>query len=155
MRKLKKRVGQSIGSNVFSKTWYKKPFIILKMIRGLVFAILDRDYRYYLEKEIEESKKYSYENSEYVSMQGAGWCEKGKLKKTVFVNTELRRFGGIEVYCISDYDNHLRRLYGEYMTPPPVEKRVAIHNYKLFVEKNTLEEIKDEKYNHWLYNRSI
>ena len=73
-------------------------------------------------------------------MQGAGWNEKGKLLKETFLNRRLYDFDGIQVWGITDYDEHLKRLYGDYMTPPPEEKQVSNHSYKLYVKKEYLYE---------------
>lgn len=97
--------------------------------------------RYYVEREIKLAKSNDYNTAEYVLLQGAGWCERGKLEKTVFLDRKLYPFENIQVYGISDYNDHLTRLYGDYMTPPPLEKQVSNHSYNLYVDKRILEEI--------------
>lgn len=99
--------------------------------------------KFYLRKEVSMGEKYDYDSSEYVLLQGAGWNEKGKLKKSVYLNRKLYDFDGIKVWGIADYDEHLTRLYGDYMTMPPEEKRVSNHTYKLYIEDNVLKEILD------------
>ena len=116
-----------------SKVWWKKPFVIVKILRVLPYKI--RNYRYYIEKEIEESKKYDFDKEQFVSMQGTAWNEKGKLLKKTFMNRRLYKFGSIKVYGISDYDEHLKKFYGNYMTPPPENKRISNHTYKLYVKE--------------------
>lgn len=44
-------------------------------------------------------------------------------------NVELHKFEDIEVLIPSAYDTILTRLYGDYMTPPPEEKRVTRHHF--------------------------
>ena len=92
-------------------------------------------YKYFLTKLIKENQKYDFDSSQYVLMEGAGWYEKGKLKKETFMKRKLYRFGDLEVWGIEDYDEHLTRLYGDYMTPPPEEKRKSNHSYDLYLEK--------------------
>lgn len=96
---------------------------------------------YYVKKEIELAKSNDYDTAEYVLLQGAGWCEKGKMKKTIFLDRKLYPFENIQVYGISDYHDHLTRLYGDYMTPPPLEKQVSNHDYHLYVDKRILEDV--------------
>ena len=136
LRKLKKRRCKSSYKIIASKTWWKKPYVIVKAFEYPLYRLIG--YKHFIGKEIEESKKYDFESSEYVSMQGAGWCERGKLKKEILMHRKLYKFGDLQVWGISDYDEHLTKLYGDYMTPPPKEKRVSNHNYNLFVkgEKN-------------------
>lgn len=99
--------------------------------------------QFYLRKEVSLGEKYDYDSSEYVLLQGAGWNEKGKLKKSVYLNRKLYDFDGIKVWGIADYDEHLTRLYGDYMTMPPEEKRVSNHTYKLYIDGDILEKIPD------------
>jgi lipopolysaccharide cholinephosphotransferase len=112
----------------------------LKYIKCLFYRFVG--YRQYIKKEIETAKKYSYQDCEYVSCNGAGWNERGKLLKTTYLNRKLYKFGDLSCWGIVDYDEQLTNFYGDYMTPPPVEKRVNVHNYKLYVDKKYLGEIK-------------
>ena len=41
-------------------------------------------------------------------------------------------FDGVKCKIIKEYDKFLRMYYGDYMTPPPVEKQVPSHNYKAY-----------------------
>lgn len=117
---------------LITNVWWKKPYAAIKFLKFLPYRIIGP--QHFVEKAIEESKKYDFDASEYVSMQGAGWNEKGKLAKETFLNRKLYPFGDIEIWGISDYHEHLTRLYGDYMTPPPEEKRVTNHAYRLYVK---------------------
>ena len=117
-----------------TKLWYK---FLYEHFMHFPYRLIG--YKYFIKKYIKESTKYNFENCDYVSMQGAGWNEKGKLSKDVFLNRKLYKFGDFEVWGISDYDGHLTKLYGDYMTPPPKEKQVSNHSYKLYIkEEKTL-----------------
>lgn len=123
---------------IASHTWWKKPYVIVKYFRYLPYRIIG--YRYFLEKSILERQKYAFDDCEYVAMQGAGWNEKGKLLKKTFLDRRLYQFGDLQVWGIADYDEHLTRLYGDYMTPPPESKRISNHSYKLYVKKEYIHE---------------
>ena len=69
----------------------------------------------------------------------------GKIfKREWFEDTIDQPFGDTTVRIPRDYDGYLTCLYGDYMTLPPVEKRVSEHNhlYLDFDEGLTLEELK-------------
>lgn len=100
---------------------------------------------YFVNKEIETVKKYDFSKSEYVLCQGAGWYDKGKLKKDDYLERKLYRFENTYFWGIKNYDGHLRKLYGDYMKLPPEERRVSEHNYKLYISAKVLHKIKEEK----------
>lgn len=42
----------------------------------------------------------------------------------------LHKFEDTELYILEDYDTYLTCLYGDYMTPPPVDKRVSCGSFE-------------------------
>lgn len=108
--------------------------LIVFLVRKLNASI--RGVNYYLKKQIEIISKKSIEESEYIICQGAGWGKKGKLKKDVYYDRVLYDFNGLKVWGIKDYHEHLSNLYGDYMTPPPVEKQICPHDSTLFISKS-------------------
>ena len=69
------------------------------------------------------------------------------FKREWFEDTIELPFGDTSVVVPRDYDGYLTCLYGDYMTLPPVEKRVSEHNhyYLNFDEGLSIEEIKERK----------
>ena len=55
-------------------------------------------------------------------------------------------FEGLQINVPSGYDEFLTQIYGEYMTPPPEDKRVLCHDelryYINLKERLSLEEVK-------------
>lgn len=41
-------------------------------------------------------------------------------------------FEGLRVKCVKNYDKYLSHIYGDYMTLPPVEKRVSHHRFHAY-----------------------
>ena len=109
----------------------------------LLISLYYRTYgtKYFIENEIKLSKKYDYTESEYILCMGGGWKEKGKLLRSIYENRRLYPFGSYRIWGIADYNEHLSRLYGDYMTLPEKEKQISNHDYKLYVDKVLLEEI--------------
>ena len=59
-----------------------------------------------------------------------GYGPQERLEKSEVNSTELE-FEGLKVNGLSCYDKYLNNLYGDYMTLPPVEKRIT-HEIKIY-----------------------
>ena len=76
--------------------------------------------------------KYSFEDSINVDNcifphRRDSWCS-----QHVFDGYKDVTFEGITVSIMNGYNEYLTKLYGDYMTPPPEEKRIASHGFKAF-----------------------
>ena len=102
---------------------------IRRRIRKLVLSFFSIDFiynhlHYYLTKYNKQSTRYK---------------QKLNIRRQPFVipsfvfdgYTELE-FEGKSFMAISHYDEYLKLMYGDYMTPPPVDKRVAKHDFKAY-----------------------
>lgn len=52
---------------------------------------------YYLKREIALAKKNDFNKAEHILCQGAGWNQKGKLKKDIYLNRKLYNFDGLKI----------------------------------------------------------
>lgn len=68
-------------------------------------------------------KKYTYEGSKIVGNLYGIKYKKELMAKEIFGTPVLYDFEDTQFYGVSDYDAYLTRIYGDYMTLPPVEKR--------------------------------
>ncbi len=59
---------------------------------------------------------------------GYGMCE--VMPRSVFERTEMVPFEGGTFRAIVERDAYLSSVYGDYMTPPPPEKRVTHHDFR-------------------------
>ncbi len=57
------------------------------------------------------------------------WKDREVMEKRVFGKPVLYKFEDTEFYGPQEMDEYLTNLYGDFMTPPPPEKRVFRHNY--------------------------
>lgn len=74
------------------------------------------------------AQKYGYDTSPYLGQYFSVYSHyKEMYPRDVFDETEIIDFEGIEVRCIKQRDKYLTIMYGDYMTPPPPEKRVTHH----------------------------
>ena len=72
-------------------------------------------------------RKYSYENSEYVGFYNEITNLKSFVPKEWISETIMVPFENIEVPIPKHYHEYLTRIYGDYMTPPPENKRDDRH----------------------------
>lgn len=110
------------------------PRRVWRIAKRSVFAVIGVDHL--VKRQIDLLSKYPLDGNEYMLCQGAGWGEKGKLKKDLYYERRLYDFDGIQVWGIRDYHDHLTMLYGNYMELPPEEKRIGSHDSELYVDKD-------------------
>lgn len=72
-------------------------------------------------------KNKDYENSDVVINWNGSWGLKEAVPKDFFKSGSRANFEGITVSIPSNYDGYLKSLYGDYMIPPPMEKRISHH----------------------------
>jgi phosphorylcholine metabolism protein LicD len=56
------------------------------------------------------------------------------MKKSDYLKRKLYKIGGYAFWGQENAHEWLTSWYGDYMTPPPEDKRCAVHNYELYVE---------------------
>ncbi len=109
----------------FSKSKIKR--FAKKIIRGL----LGKRFIKRIARRLDSlSKTYDFETSKYVGGVVWGYGPQERLLKSEVDDVELE-FEGIKVNGLSCYDKYLTNLYGDYMTLPPVEKRIT-HEIKVY-----------------------
>ena len=73
-----------------------------------------------------EMQKYRGENSGYLcSMASRYSYAKQCMPKEIYGTPTLYNFSGRKYYGVEKYDEYLRRIYGDYMKLPPIEKQKA------------------------------
>jgi len=53
----------------------------------------------------------------------------------MFEEYVLKKFETEQFYCIADYDENLRTIYGDYMQLPPEEERLPGHKMNNYLWK--------------------
>ncbi len=123
----------SAGKVAASPVWWKKPYIIVHWLKRLPFSILG--YKYFLKKIDQITKLNAFEECDKVSFVSPwSYGMKGIVNKKEYFDRKLYKFGEYAFWGMAEYDVHLQKVYGDYMTPPPVSQRVATHNYDLYLE---------------------
>ena len=72
--------------------------------------------------------RFDFDASNYVTNLLGGSGLKGIVPHEYFGNPTLVNFQGLEVYGLEKPDLYLKKMYGNYMELPPVEKRVSLHD---------------------------
>lgn len=79
-----------------------------------------------------KKNEYKYENSSdckyYINLYGAYSSEKELIDKRWIGNGRLTKFGNKDYPIFQDTHSYLSHLYGNYMTPPPIDKRSPHHD---------------------------
>lgn len=91
-------------------------------------------------------RKYKYHDSAFVTLYINVYNhEKHTIKKSMIEETILVPFQDMTVPIPKDYDAYLKHLYGDYMTPPPDDKKDDRHVVRFIDmhERLSLEEIKE------------
>ena len=124
----------SVAKLTVSPTWWKKPFVIYRWLRRSVLGICG--YKFYLNKQIKITRSHLFEgccNIGFVSQWVYG--EKSIISKVNYYDRKLYKFGNYEFWGVKDSDAVLKKLYGDYITPPPKDQRKSHHNFELYIEK--------------------
>lgn len=69
----------------------------------------------------------SYQNADIIANYCGAWGSKEIMPKEIFANGTTGIFEGRSIRLPKKTDTYLKMLYGDYMTPPPPEKRVSHH----------------------------
>lgn len=76
------------------------------------------------------ARKYPVSGSEMVGCLGGGYMKNQMMEKEIVENITELEFEGYKLYAPKDYDRYLKKLYGDYMILPPIEKQKIQHMNK-------------------------
>ena len=110
-----------------------------------VFKLLQLPARYLINKF--QNRLMNAPKSDYFWLYSIISCESFPMPIEWFGEGKMMAFENIEVCMPNNYDAYLTRVYGDYMTPPPIEKRPS-HNARYFVDfhrRLTIDEIRKIK----------
>ncbi|MDE6275152.1 MAG: LicD family protein [Clostridia bacterium] len=90
-------------------------------------------------------KKYKNIDTKYVTNIFGVWGAKEIVPLTYLGTPQLYNFENIQLYGVEQYDKYLSNIYGDYMTPPPPEKRVGHSIYYVDFDKPYKQYIAEQK----------
>lgn len=101
----------------------------IELIKNMICRVLFLRRRKIYSKHLRKSLKYPFVTSKYVGFTGTFYGEREIFDRELFRETELHKFED-ELFPIPvGYDTYLKQVYGDYMTPPPVEEQVTHHSF--------------------------
>lgn len=107
----------------------------LKKLVILLFRLIPMNEKKLLRKIISQCEEKSYESCELCGNPLGGYKWKEIMPKWIYGKPTLYKFSDFEVFGVEHPDEYLTRLYGDWRTPPPEDKRVSEHNF-LFIDLN-------------------
>ena len=110
-----------------------------------VFKLLQLPARYLIDKF--QNRLMNTPKSDFFWLYSIISCESFPMPIEWFGEGKMMVFENIEVCMPNNYDAYLTRVYGDYMTPPPIEKRPS-HHARYFVDfhrRLTIDEIREIK----------
>lgn len=112
----------------------KKGNLFINIFEYILFKYSKlRGKKYFVNKLIELSTKYTYQSSEYVGC--VTWLsggEKDIFNRNDFDDLILHQFENYQFYIPKNYDLILKQIYGNYMQLPPKNQRIGHHFYKVY-----------------------
>lgn len=73
------------------------------------------------------ARRYSWEKSRWAGNVIWGYGTKEKVPGAYYQGNQAVPFEGFQFDAMGNADGYLRCVYGNYMTPPPPEKRIPTH----------------------------
>ncbi|MDE6475094.1 MAG: LicD family protein [Clostridia bacterium] len=89
--------------------------------------------------------KYKNKNSKYVTNIYGAWGDREIVPMTYLGTPKLYNFEETQLYGVEKYDEYLSNIYGDYMTPPPPEKRIGHSIYYVDFNKPYKQYIAEQK----------
>lgn len=113
-----------------------------KGIRGVINKIFLKpitkraSFKKYANNIDKAAKKTKYEDSQEFSIITHSILAKKTFKKEELFPTVSVPFGDTFLPVPKEWDKHLTKMYGDYMTPPPEDKRKGKHNIIVWKKEN-------------------
>lgn len=80
------------------------------------------------------ARQYRYQDCEYVALvaEYGDFGTRGIVPKSIYNNTSIVRFEGLDFKGPGDWDKYLSCVFGDYMQLPPESERVCKHWFKAY-----------------------
>lgn len=89
-------------------------------------------WKYWYKRFDKVSNKYNFNDYELSMPYSGCYGERDVFPKKYFDELIEVSFEKHNFMCFKDYDKYLTHVYGDYMTPPPKEKQITHHDFKIY-----------------------
>ena len=117
----------SVSKNFFRSTSFIKTIIKTILFTPLALVSKSIGTKKLVNTTLRLMQKYNDKNMSYVGFLPNKYGYKEVFPVDWFENLDTLEFEGHSLSVISDYQSYLSLLYGNYMQPPPEDKRVSNH----------------------------
>ena len=118
---------QHLGSDIRYHRSFSPKYIGKLVFRGCVFPFRKAMLHYF------DTRFMKVPKSEYMAnLQLGTYGMRECFKTSLWDDMIYLPFENIEIAAFRDYDSYLTCLYGDYMTPPPEDKRHSAHTFTAY-----------------------
>ena len=110
----------------------KKGFIRSFLKLGKYCLVKLFGWKYWYKKFDKISKKHNFNDYELSIPYSGCYGKKDILPKNYFNDLIKIKFENYYFLSFKEYDKYLSKMYGDYMTPPPKEKQITHHDFKIY-----------------------
>lgn len=110
-----------------SRSWTQEPIRFLFFLASRFVSP-----RKIIEKLEARFRKIPYDSSNYISTVMTTCGVRRIAEREIFAQSTPLEFEGEYFAAPQGYEQYLTQLFGDYMTPPPVEKRVPAHTFDAY-----------------------
>ena len=116
----------ALRRKIRKETWFKD--ILLNIVAGLFYIF---DISHYRNKKVEKYvRKIPLDDALLAGNYFGFNMKREAMDAKIFKEFIKVPFEDMEAVVPKDYDTYLKNLYGDYMTPPPIEKQIGHHYNK-------------------------
>ncbi|MBQ7740000.1 MAG: LicD family protein [Eubacterium sp.] len=118
---------QHLGSDVKYHRAFTPKYLAKLIFRGVIYPFRKK-LLYHFDTMFTNIPKSEYCANLQLGTYGMGECFKSELWEDMI----YLPFEDIEICAFRDYDSYLSSLFGDYMTPPPEDKRESTHTFTAY-----------------------
>jgi len=102
------------------------------LLKTVAFVMRRFGRKFILNRIDQFAQTYDFDHSDMMGLQVWGYGSRAATSKTEGLPVTMMKFETLSVKAPANYDAWLTQVYGDYMTPPPENKRASTHGTQRF-----------------------